>query len=200
MMPHLRLRECMLVQVTIRSPTPVRPANVRGSAPISTPSLSISARPLVISAAFALSPYPMPSDIPAPSAMIFLSEPPSSAPTTSSMVYILNLLVLNSSCMYSAYSLCFDPTVTVVGRPFPTSSACDGPESVTYFMSGIISYATSDILFRLFCSMPFATLTATILLSIYGFAPSIALLKCCAGAENRIISLPSIASFTLFTM
>ena len=36
-----------------------------------------------ISAALALSPYPIPSEMPAPSAMIFFSAPPISVPVTS---------------------------------------------------------------------------------------------------------------------
>ena len=45
-----------------------------------------AANPRVIMAAFALSPYPRPLLMPAPMAMMFLSAPPNSTPTTSSEV------------------------------------------------------------------------------------------------------------------
>ena len=68
----------------MRSPIPLSPAKVSCFAPRLIPSLAISAIPLVIMAALALSPYPRPSDIPAPIAIIFLSAPPSSTPIISS--------------------------------------------------------------------------------------------------------------------
>lgn len=49
-------REWTLVQVTIKSPSPASPEKVSGLAPIFVASLVISASPLVINAAFALSP------------------------------------------------------------------------------------------------------------------------------------------------
>ena len=55
-MPALRLRECMEAHVTMRSPMPVRPENVSALPPAAIPSLEISAIPLVMSAAFVLSP------------------------------------------------------------------------------------------------------------------------------------------------
>ena len=52
-------------QVATRSPSPASPAKVRGSASNDAPSRVISASPRVISAAFALSPKPSPSETPA---------------------------------------------------------------------------------------------------------------------------------------
>ena len=57
------------------------------SAPSATPSLVISARPRVMSAALALKPSPKPSAIPVATAITFLSAPPSSTPVTSVCVY-----------------------------------------------------------------------------------------------------------------
>ena len=64
---------------------PASPAKVSGSAPMATPSRVISASPRVISAARGLLPSPSPSRIPAAMAITFLSAPPSSTPTTSSL-------------------------------------------------------------------------------------------------------------------
>ena len=56
-MPVRWFLECILVQVTIRSPMPARPEKVSASAPIVVPQRERSqAMPLVISAALALSP------------------------------------------------------------------------------------------------------------------------------------------------
>ena len=96
-MPHRLFLECMLVQVTIKSPMPVSPAKVLTSAPILTPRRFISAMPLVIIAALALSPNPSPSDMPAPRAIMFFKAPPSSTPVTSVPVYTLRKSVENIS-------------------------------------------------------------------------------------------------------
>ena len=63
---------------------PARPRNVESRAPADAPRRLISARPRVMSAAFALSPKPRPSDIPAARAITFLAAPHSSTPTRSS--------------------------------------------------------------------------------------------------------------------
>ena len=55
-------------------------------APIATPRRLISAIPLVISAAFVLSPQPSPSAVPAARAMTFFNAPPSSIPRISGLV------------------------------------------------------------------------------------------------------------------
>ena len=54
--PARRFLECMLAQVTIRSPMPVNPQKVSNFPPMAVPSLAISVIPLVMSAAFVLSP------------------------------------------------------------------------------------------------------------------------------------------------
>ena len=55
-MPACRLRLCMLVQVTIRSPMPERPENVSARQPMAAPRRASSALPRVMGAALALSP------------------------------------------------------------------------------------------------------------------------------------------------
>ena len=67
------------------------PLNVIRLAPAASPSRVISAIAREINAAFALSPKFMPSIMPAPMATMFLSEPPSSTPTTSALVYTRNI-------------------------------------------------------------------------------------------------------------
>ena len=121
--PALRLRLCTLAQVTIRSPIPARPPNVSAAPPIFTPSLDISAIPRVINAALVLSPYPMPSATPAASAITFLSDPPSSIPRISGLIYTRNTSFIKSCCKYFAVASVCAPMQTVVGRPLPTSSA-----------------------------------------------------------------------------
>ena len=59
------------MHVTIKSPIPPKPKNVSGSAPNFSPSRLISAKPLVINAALALSPKPMPEITPLATAIIF---------------------------------------------------------------------------------------------------------------------------------
>jgi hypothetical protein len=65
------------------SPSPASPAKVSGFAPAAIPSRVISASPRVISPALPLSPNPRPSAAPAAMAMMFLSAPHSSTPSTS---------------------------------------------------------------------------------------------------------------------
>ena len=84
--PARRFRDSGLMQVAMRSPTPARPANVRGSAPTAMPRRVISARPRVMIAAFPLSPSSSPSTIPAARATTFFSAPASSTPTRSGFV------------------------------------------------------------------------------------------------------------------
>ena len=74
---------CSLKHVTIRSPSPLSPYKVSFCPPNSTPSLDNSANPLVINAANALSPNPIPAAIPAQNAIIFFKAPPNSTPLTS---------------------------------------------------------------------------------------------------------------------
>ena len=74
------------MQVTIKSPIPVRPLKVYGEQPIAVPSLESAASPLVTSAAVALSPYPSPREMPVASAIIFFSAPQISIPLISVLV------------------------------------------------------------------------------------------------------------------
>ena len=158
-MPALLFLLCMLVHVTIRSPIPESPENVSGFPPIATPSLVISAIPLVIRAAFVLSPQPRPSLTPAARAMTFLSAPPSSIPKISGLVYTRKTDDINKFWMCSAVCLSFAPTTTVVGMPRLTSSAWLGPERTATFAIGSSCSICWDIVINVFSSMPFATLT-----------------------------------------
>ena len=85
--PNVRFRDSGELQVATRSPIPASPAKVCWSAPSAAPSRVISARPRVISVARVLSPQPMPTAMPTPSAMTFFTAPPSSQPITSGFVY-----------------------------------------------------------------------------------------------------------------
>ena len=80
-----------------------------------------------------LSPNPIPSAIPAPIARQFFTAAPNSTPTTSSLKYTLNTLLLKSSCISAAFSLSPAATI-VVGIPTATSSACVGPDKTTIFL------------------------------------------------------------------
>ena len=96
--PTRRLRDSWLMHVAIRSPRPVSPEKVRGSAPIASPSRVISASPRVMTMARVLSPTPSPSAMPAAIAMMFLRTPPSSLPMTSSLRYTRKTRERKSGC------------------------------------------------------------------------------------------------------
>ena len=121
--------ECILVQVTIKSPIPESPANVSAFPPIAIPNLDISVIPLVISAALVLSPKPRPSDIPAANAIIFFNAAPISTPITSLLVYSLKLGFINSFCIIFAISFSSVAMTQAVGIHLPTSSAWLGPDN-----------------------------------------------------------------------
>src|SRR5277367_4725109 len=80
--PTVRLRPSGLTQVVIRSPSPAKPANVAGCAPMAAPSRLISTSPRVTSAALALFPAASPSRIPAAIAITFLVAPRSEEHTS----------------------------------------------------------------------------------------------------------------------
>ena len=129
--PHLKLRLCSLVQVTIISPIPANPLNVIGIQPIAPPSMDNSERPRVIRAAFALSPYPRPDEIPDARATIFFSAPHSSIPWISIFVYTRIVDEVKDFCTRSAIEISSQAATMVVGRSAATSSACVGPERAT---------------------------------------------------------------------
>src|SRR5579875_991020 len=79
-MPSDRLRDCRLVQVSVRSPSPERPIRVSALPPLATARRTISASPRVISAARALSPNFLPMTMPQAIAITFLTAPPTCAP------------------------------------------------------------------------------------------------------------------------
>ena len=85
--PTRRLRERSPVAVNIKSPAPVRPIQVSDLPPAAFTKRIISARPRVRTAARAFKPKSKPSPIPAAIANTFLTAPPSSTPTTSSVEY-----------------------------------------------------------------------------------------------------------------
>jgi hypothetical protein len=84
--PKVRLRDSGEEQVATRSPSPARPENVYGSAPMTNPNRVVSAKPRVITEAVALSPSPMPTPMPTARAITFLVAPLSSVPITSVLV------------------------------------------------------------------------------------------------------------------
>ena len=96
--PNVRFRDSGELQVATRSPSPASPANVRGSAPITSPSLAISASPRVISVALVLSPRPSATAMPTATAMTFLTVPPSSQPITSVFQYGRKYPVWQARC------------------------------------------------------------------------------------------------------
>ena len=75
------------VAVKTRSPRPDRPMKVSGLAPSAKPRRVISARPRVTSAARAFKPKSRPSHSPVAIASTFLTAPPTSTPTMSSLAY-----------------------------------------------------------------------------------------------------------------
>ena len=92
------------------------------------PSRVISARPRVIRVDLLFWPISMPSEMPAPRAMMFFRVPPSSTPVTSSLVYTRNLGDISVSWT-SAVRSGFRPATTVAdGFSSAISLARLGPE------------------------------------------------------------------------
>ncbi len=144
--------------MVIRSPIPARPANVSADAPILTPRRAISTMPRVMSAAFALSPKPRPSQAPAAMAITFLIAPAISTPTRSRLVYTLNRSVIRRRWASIALGACAEAATTVVGISRATSSAWLGPESAATRTPGTSPPITSDIRIRVSVSIPFDAL------------------------------------------
>ena len=88
-MPTSLFLEYSPVHVRTKSPATARPLNVSELAPIACPNREISDKPLVIRAARALLPNPIPSDIPAAMAITFFKAPPTETPAISWLVYTL---------------------------------------------------------------------------------------------------------------
>ena len=109
--------------MTIKSPIPESPYIVSILAPLLKANLTISCNPLVIKAAFVLSPSLSPSTIPPAIAIIFFKAPPISTPFWSVELYILNFGgTVKISRAYS--EIPFSPPTTIaVGIPFAVSSA-----------------------------------------------------------------------------
>ena len=169
--------------------------NVSPFPPSLTPRRAISTRPLVISAAFVLSPNPSPSLIPAASAITFLSAAPVSIPIVSLFVYSLKVSFINSSCIIFAVSISSLDTTQAVGIPLPTSSAWLGPTRVQTVFLGKHSFITCESLKRLPSSNPFDTFTIIWFSFIYSAKSVITLLVALDGIAFIIISAPDTASF-----
>ena len=148
----------------------------------------------MISAAFALSPYPSPSAIPAASAITFFSDPPSSMPSISGLVYTRKTSFINNPCRYSAVSRVFAPTTTLVGSPLPTSSAWLGPERTATSASGNSSSICWLKVISVFSSIPFATSTTICPLVRYGLILAAVLRTAVDGTAMISTSLPVTAS------
>ena len=194
--PALLLRECMEAQVTIRSPIPESPVNVSGLPPMATPKREISAIPLVIRAAFVLSPQPSPSAIPAASATTFFSAAPTSMPRISGLVYTRKYaLFIKIFWIYSAVCFVFAPTTQVVGISFPTSSAWEGPDNTATSACGISCSMIWDKVISVCSSIPFATLTMICPSATYSHIDFAVLLVKEEGTASTSRPFPSIAFF-----
>src|SRR5437763_425479 len=93
--------------------------------------------PRVKSAAFALSPNPSPSQIPAAIPITFFSAPASSTPTRSVFVYTRNRSVPSRCCAHPASPRSAAAITTEVGSPRATSSAWLGPPSTANVVIGL---------------------------------------------------------------
>ena len=186
--PQLILRELVDEQVRTRSPSPHRPDSVSAFAPMATPSRAISAKPRVISAAWAEAPRSLPSEMPQAMASTFLTAPPTSAPIRSSARYgrKAGMEMVSASFMPSASSA--QASVTAVGRPRATSMAKLGPDRTAAGAPGRISASTSVISLPVSRSIPLAHSTTGAPLPICGAAPSRTLRRCCAGTTASTAS------------
>src|SRR4030095_3821753 len=145
--PKVRFLDNGEEQVATRSPSPASPEKVYGSAPNAAPSRAVSASPLVISDAFALSPKPIPSAMPTAIAITFLTAPASSVPTTSVLVYGLKYGVWHSACTRAAPSSSAHAMTLAAGWRCATSPARFGPDSTATRAGGrpVTSRTTSLI-------------------------------------------------------
>lgn len=135
---------------------------MRGLAPHDTASREISASPLVMKAALALLPIFIPSQMPAPSAMMFFRAPPSSTPIMSLLVYTLKKEELSMFCTIYDDSWLLDATTVEEGFESIISWARFGPDSAHILsdrLDGSSSFITSLILLPELISSPLVALT-----------------------------------------
>mmetsp|Transcript_18400 Transcript_18400/g.36770 ORF Transcript_18400/g.36770 Transcript_18400/m.36770 type:complete len:257 (+) Transcript_18400:55-825(+) len=157
--PNALFRERGPKHVPKVSPTPLRPARVEGSAPMYSPSLLISAHPLVTKLACAFIPRFSPSHIPLLMAMTFLTLPPTSTPVTSEDVKTRKVGEERRSARSEASCLSVEATTTAVARHSIISRAKLGPDRNAYSLS--VPSSSSNISFmnpRLVVSMPLLAL------------------------------------------
>ena len=139
--PTRRLRDRSPVQVRIKSPMPVSPMNVSVWPPRAVPRRVISARPRVISAARAFRPRPRPSATPVAIASTFLTAPPTSTPTRSSLAYTRMVPPCKAETTAPRKVALCEAMVSAHGRPRATSWANEGPDRAP---PGILSPSTSS--------------------------------------------------------
>lgn len=137
-MPYEKLRDFGLEQVRTKSPNPESPDRVFCCAPSLVASLVSSANPRAIKAASALAPNCMERQTPTATAITFLSAPPNSTPTRSSLAYNLKAGSDIINAKVCALEIVFEAMVMAVGRPLAMSLAKLGPESADIFTSGSI--------------------------------------------------------------
>ena len=141
--PTRRLRLRSPVAVSTRSPRPLRPMKVSVRAPRAVPRRVISARPRVMRAARALRPSCKPSHRPVATASTFLTAPPTSTPTRSSLAYTRNVGLWKA--LTRASRTCAWPlaATSAVGWPLATSWAKLGPLRAPASKSGATWACTS---------------------------------------------------------
>ena len=143
--PSEKFRDCVELQVRIKSPAPAKPDSVSGLAPLATPNLTISAKPLVTIAAREFSPKPLPFTIPQAIAITFFTAPPIWAPITSRDRYILKCFVVITSINNFPNVSSSVARVIAVGRSSATSIANVGPDKIATRTRGIVSLTISLI-------------------------------------------------------
>ena len=175
------------MQVRLKSPKPESPESVISCAPSDTANLRISTKPRVMSAALALSPYPAPMATPQAIATTFFKAPPSSAPTTSVVLYILRVFVERLACNLLPSSEFLQPIVRAVGRPFAMSSAKLGPVRTATIEFGK-KFLTIEVGPSLVSkSMPLQQATS-LLLAISTSNRDKSAVNCCMGTVRQIMS------------
>mmetsp|Transcript_6619 Transcript_6619/g.15845 ORF Transcript_6619/g.15845 Transcript_6619/m.15845 type:complete len:223 (+) Transcript_6619:226-894(+) len=153
--PTVKLRESVELHVSIKSPIPASPAITSPLDPSFLAKRDISANPLHTMAALVFCPRPIPSTAPAAMASTFLVAPATSQPSTSELVYTLNVLSVRISCTVVATCLLNDATATFVTWPCAISPAKEGPDntaSKSLYLPGSSSLKISYG----FCNDPFS--------------------------------------------
>ncbi len=150
----------------------------------------------MINDACAFSPKPSPTATPFAIAITFLTDPPSSVPTTSGLVYGRKYGVRQACWTRRAVSASVHATTVAAGCRCMISRARFGPDTTATRLSGTrATSATTSLMRRMVpSSMPFMRLTSTASGGSSSRQPASAARSACAGTASTTRSAPDSAA------